>query len=192
MIIRAIENSDIVNLTYLHKKIFGKTHFTSTFSLELLTKYFKELIKYHQYKLAVIEDNIVIGYLIAGINPDVPVKIFLKNNLLALVLVLIKNPSFLVEKLIESFSFLYPKKQNIHKNEISIYLIAVDTSIQNKGIGKTLLKHFEQQLIHNKINKYTLAVRSGNYATIEFYKKNNFIEIFRDYKTITYMKKLSL
>ena len=192
MIIREIENSDTVTLAYLHKKIFGKTHFTSTFSIELLNKYFRELTSHLKYNFVVVDDNRIIGYLIAGINPDIPVKFFFKNNLLSIIIVLIKNPSFLVEKLVESFSFFSKEKTNFHKNEISVYLIAVDTCIQNKGVGKSLLKYFEQKLIQNKVFRYTLAVRIGNYATINFYNRNNFIEIGRDFKTISYMKKLRL
>jgi len=192
MIIRTIENSDIDELSILHKKIFGKTHFSSAFSVKLLKRYFFELLSYHKYKYVMVEDTKIISYLIAGIDPAIPVKIFFKKNIFSIILVLIKNPSFLVEKLLDSFSLLNSKGQDLHQNDISVYLIAVDTYVQNKGVGKTLLKHFEQQLLQNKVYQYTLAVRIENYATIEFYKKNNFIEIGHDYKTISYMKKLYL
>jgi ribosomal protein S18 acetylase RimI-like enzyme len=190
MIIRNLELSDISELSKLHKNIFGKTHFSSTFSLPLLEKYFYELLAHNQYKFVSIENEKITGYLIAGKNVDEPVNKFFKKNIFQIFITLMLNPIFIIEKILYFILKFAWKKENVHCNHVSVYLIAVDSRIQNKGIGKRLLKFFEDDLIKYKIFNYTLAVRKNNKNAIEFYQKNNFSVIESDFKSISFIKYL--
>jgi ribosomal protein S18 acetylase RimI-like enzyme len=100
------------------------------------------------------------------------------------------NPVFFVEKIFDFIRKFAGGKENIHSKYISVYLIAVDSHIQNKGMGKRLLQFLENDLKKNKIFEYTLAVRKDNKNAIEFYKKNNFSEVESDYKSISFIKYL--
>lgn len=188
MVIRDIEFKDIPEIALLHKNIFGKSHFSSTFSFSLRKKYFLELLKYSKYKIAVVDGNQIQGYLIACLNPDIPVKKFMKNNIIHLLITLLLNPKFLIEKIRTILFSIKSKKESIHEKNVSIYLIAVNNSIQNRGIGKLLLDYFENLLLNDKINQYTLAVRSDNIQAIRFYIKNNFTEVYRDFKAVSFLK----
>lgn len=188
MVIREIAYKDIPEIALLHKNIFGKSHFSSTFSFSLLKKYFSELLKYSKYKIVVVDRDQIQGYLIASLNPDIPVKKFMKDNIIQLFIILMLNPKFLIEKIRTILFLIKGKKENIHEKNVSIYLIAVNNTKQNRGIGKFLLDHFEDLLLKDKVNQYTLAVRSDNTPAIGFYLKNNFTEVDRDYKTVSFLK----
>lgn len=190
MRLRNLQLLDIPELSKLHKSIFGKTHFSSTFELELLEKYFYELLLHNNYKYAFIDNEKINGYLIAGFNADLPVNKFFKNNKPEILKTLLFNPKFIFEKIFDYFLKFGWKKENVHSKHISVYLIAVDTNIQNKGIGKRLLLHFEDELRAENISDYTLAVRKNNTSAIDFYKKNNFTVINKDFKSISFIKHL--
>ena len=188
MLIRDIKLDDIEEIAHLHKEIFSKSHFSSTFSFSLLKKYFLELLKYSRYKIILVDKDQIQGYLIASLNPDIPVKKFMKDNILQLFIILLLNPKFLIEKIRTILLSIKGKKESIHEKNVSIYLIAVDSTRQNSGIGKILLAHFENLLLKDEVNQYTLAVRSDNTQAIGFYLKNNFTQVNRDFKTVSFLK----
>ncbi len=190
MIIRTIEKNDIPEIVKLHKLVFSKDHFSSIFPSKLLVKYFITLYKHHKFKFVAVENLNILGYLIGGFNPEIPVNNFLRKHLLSIIFILIMNPKFLLEKIHGFVSSIFSNQVNVHKNSVSIYLIAVSNTVQKRGIGKELLNHFEQKLLANKISSYTLAVRIDNFNAIEFYKKNNFTQIDQDYKTLSFKKNL--
>lgn len=192
MVIRNLEYSDISEITILHKRIFGKTHFSSTFDKSLLDKYFRALVDHHDFKYVAVDDSRITGYLIAGKRPEVPVNRFFKKNTLAIILILLKNPYYLIEKIWAVFLLTLSDRKNVSNESLSVYLIAVDPSAQKMGIGKKLLEYFEQKIIEKGIDHYTLAVRKNNAKAIEFYLKNNFVQVAKNYKTISFRKDLGL
>lgn len=192
MLIRSLEISDIGQIASLHKKIFKRTHFSSLFNLALLEKYFTELLNHFEYTFAVCDKTQVVGYLIAGKNPGIVINKFLKHNSFDVLLVLLFNPVFIFEKIRTVFSKILNPKPDVHEEGISIYLIAVDSETQQRGLGKQLLNYFEARLNEHKITSYTLAVRPDNENAINFYLRNNFIEIARDYKSISFIKQLKI
>jgi mycothiol synthase len=62
-----------------------------------------------------------------------------------------------------------------------IYIIAVDSDYLNLGIGGVLLKIGLNNLISNHIKFAFLYVDADNLRAVNFYKKNNFKIISRDY-----------
>ena len=190
MIIRNIINEDIDELVRLHKSIFSKNHFSSNFPLNLLKKYFFELFNHYEYKLLAIENGAILGYLIAGIKPEYPINKFIKKNIIRILFVLLYNPKYLIEKIYQVISKIGKTTNITYENSVSVYLIAVKPDTQNKGIGRQLLHFFEDILMQRKIYHYTLSVRIKNSSSIEFYKKNKFTEINRNFLTISFKKSL--
>lgn len=68
-------------------------------------------------------------------------------------------------------------------NEAEIYNIAVEINQREKGIGQALLDEFLSIAKDLDISNIWLEVRAANYAAINFYKKNGFVEtqIRRDF-----------
>lgn len=74
--------------------------------------------------------------------------------------------------------FLIGRLINIEtKREAEIYNIAIAKKFQNKSLGTTLLKEFIKMGQQNKLENIFLEVRESNYTAINFYRKNNFVEI---------------
>lgn len=190
MSIRIIEKTDIPYLIKLHKGNFDKKHFSSLLSVRLVSNYFNCLINHFDYNFAYELDSKVVGFLIGGNNPDLPVKNFLSMNRIGVLLVLFANPGFLIEKFLEYFKRFILKTKKEETKDICLYLLVVDSSFQSKGVGKTLLEHFENELLKSKVYQYSLSVRIDNQNAIRFYLKNNFVELIRNAKTIIFNKKI--
>lgn len=173
----------------LHKQLFDKEHFTSTFSEDLLKKYFSDLVKSSPFKYLAIAENELVGYLIGGVNLNYALSEFSKKHFLKLVLLLLRNPEFIKEKIQDIFRkiFLTTQKSSI---EMRLFLIAAKHNEQTKGIGRKLIQKFEQDLIQNKVHAYGLSVRRHNNKAIDFYYKLGFVEEFRTNKSIYFIKRL--
>lgn len=187
MISRNAKIKDAKTLALLHKQVFGEIHFTTSFSVFLLTKYFENLIEKMKYGIVIKDSDDTIGYLFAGTNSGQIINDFLKANLLKVFFYLLRNPRFIMEKVYELQKKLAQNGKQII-NEVSLYLIAVDTRLGKKGIGKELINHFEGLMKNNNEKSYTLSVRKNNQQAIDFYLKNNFIEIEANKKSIKFRK----
>ena len=187
MIISNAKIEDAKTLALLHKQVFGEIHFTSSFSIGLLTKYFENLIVKMEYSIVIKENEDIVGYLFAGSNSGQIINDFLKANLLKVFFYLLRNPRFIMEKIYELLKRFTPKKKQI-SNEVSLYLIAVDTRLGKRGLGQELTNHFEELVKSNNENSYTLSVRKNNQQAIDFYLKNNFIQIGKNEKSIKFRR----
>ncbi len=181
------EIEDAEKLALLHKQVFGKIHFTANFSNKLLVKYFENLIKNMNYKLVTKSDGNTVGYLFADKNSGVIINDFLNKNFFKILFYLLLNPHFILEKISELFNKIFSQKKDGYK-EVSLYLIAADTRLGGKGIGKELVKHFESSLKNENEKSYTLSVRNNNQQAINFYLKNNFVQISSNKKSIKFRK----
>lgn len=179
----------IKELAKLHKQLFDKDHFTSTFSEDLLSDYFTALLNKSQFNYKAIVDNEIVGYLIAGVNLDKVLSDFSRKNFLRLFYSLVRNPRFVKEKIFDLFSkiFLSNRKSSA---EMRLFLIAAKHSENIKGVGKKLIQQLEQDLIKNKITVYGLSVRKHNSKAIDFYLQQGFVEEFRTNKSIYFTKSL--
>lgn len=65
------------------------------------------------------------------------------------------------------------------ESEIEIYNLAVEKKSRKEGIGTLLIKKVVKAGIKNHINSIWLEVRASNSEAVEFYKKNNFVKIYR-------------
>lgn len=52
-----------------------------------------------------------------------------------------------------------------------VYYLAVDPTFRNRGLGRALMKHVEDQLLKAGCPKINLQVRSGNAVVLEFYRR---------------------
>lgn len=187
MNVRQIEIKDVSAIALLHKKSFDKTHFTGFFSTELLNRYIKVLIDYNPYSYLVKEGDIILGYLIGGNQTEAALNYFSKNNYLKIILTLLLHPKFIVEKLRSLLLKIY--KVKLSGVEFKIYIIATLPEAQGKGIGKSLINCFENELRNKGISEYGLSVREQNTKAISFYENNNFIRINKIHKSL-YFKKI--
>lgn len=188
---RKIITDDAAKLAQIHKSSFTTNHFTANFSNKLLEKYYLSLINYHDYCLILEDDKKqIVGYLIAGRNVNVPLKKFLKENLFTVIWYLLIHPKFLFEKLIELGRGLTYSNKNKTANTINAYIIAMNPKAGYKGAGKILLEEFERILLKNNIQDYVLSVRKENKLAINFYRKNNFIQLSENHNSLIFSKKL--
>lgn len=190
MKIRTITEHDIEQLVLIHKKTFTKEHFTANLSKKLLSKYLKEIINANKFNfLSEDENGRIVGFLIAGYNSETALQKFTSSNFFSILFYLIIYPKFLIEKIIE----IIQKKMGIKyksTESLRLYLIEVDLSNQNSGVGKKLLEYFENTLISQKIFSYGLSVRRKNLQAINFYEKNNFLKEFTNQKSVFFIKRL--
>lgn len=187
MVLSNAKIEDAKSIAVLHKLVFGKIHFTTSFSIGLLKKYFENLIAMMKYGIVIKDNDDIVGYLFAATNSGQIINDFLRENFLKVFFYLLRNPRFILEKIQELFSKLSSKNKNT-SSEISLYLIAVDTRLGRRGIGKELIYNFEELLKSNNEKSYTLSVRTKNQQAIDFYVKNKFVQIEVNKKSIKFRK----
>ncbi|MDR3667137.1 MAG: GNAT family N-acetyltransferase [Ignavibacteriaceae bacterium] len=192
MIITRAYSDIIPKMSELHINSFDIHHFTSRFGRELLNSYLKFLIAHNNYSYVAIdeEQNKFTGYLICGDKTEKSINLFIKNNFVKVIKLLLKNPIFIIEKINEIITKLIPLIGKKSKTEMRVFIIAIDNKYQGKGTGYLLLKALESDLIKDSISQYGLSVRKENKKAIEFYNKNLFKIEFENKKSIFYIKKL--
>lgn len=184
------EDHEIRRIVKLHKQLFDKDHFTSTFSEGLLQNYFNLLLASSMFKYVAIVDNEYVGYLIGGAKLDKVLSDFSKKYFFRLIYHLLMNPKFIKEK-IQDFSRKVFSNNQRSSAEMRLFLIAAKHSEEIKGVGKKLIQQFEQDLLANKISVYGLSVRKHNSRAIDFYIQLGFSEEFRTKKSIYFIKHLN-
>lgn len=188
MEILRINEQYIHQIAVLHKKAFPKYHFTSRFPIKLLEDYFLCLIKYQEFPYMILGDNNeLIGYLIGGSNSSQTISLFNSKYWMQIIMVLLKNPSFIWEKFLTLIGNISREKSDGSK-KYSGYVICVDPDSNAPSAGYVLIKNFEEQLIENNILEYYISVRSDNYKVIEWYEKMNFIKFETQKSSIVYKK----
>lgn len=63
-------------------------------------------------------------------------------------------------------------------DSVNLLLIATDEKYRNRKIATKLILELEKITKNKKINKIWLEVKENNYSAINFYKKNNFENIY--------------
>jgi len=193
MRIRKVEPEDLVFIASLHKLAYKNDHFTSKFTINMLNNYYLELIKNNSYcYIALDEENKAIGFLIAGDKINYAINNFIKNNFFLLSTILLKNPSFWIEKIKSFIKIFQPQSPKSSFEKISLLSIAVDPNKQRKGIGEALIRHLEDDLKKDNIEYYSLYVRKDNIGAMKFYVKNDFELRKNDKKSMFFIKKISI
>ena len=185
-------NEYIDQIAVIHKNAYHKDHFTSNFSNNKLEEYYQYLINNSNLSVAYIDtnNNQCIGFIIAGESVSKGIAQFISTNRLYLLNIMLKNPSFLLEKV---YTKLYTKikpSKKPSKAKFRLLSISVDKNTQSKGVGKSMLDYFEEELLKLDIHYYGLSVRYTNTRAIKFYKKNNFIEEKQYMRSTYYYKEI--
>jgi ribosomal protein S18 acetylase RimI-like enzyme len=184
-----INEQNIHQIAVLHKKAFPKYHFTSRFSIKLLENYFRYLIKYLEFSHMILgENNELYGYMIGGSKSSQAISAFNRDYGFQILIILLKNPSFIWEKILSILYGLFGKEAKESKT-FSGYIICVDPDIK-VHVGLALIKHFEKKLTENNINEYYVSVRSNNYKVIEMYQSMNFTKVKERRTTVVFKKTL--
>ena len=101
MVISNAKVEDAKSLALLHKKVFGEIHFTTSFYVSMLTKYFENLIEKMEYGIVIRDNGDLVGYLFAGSNIEKIINNFLKKYFVQISFYLLRNPRFILEKVLE-------------------------------------------------------------------------------------------
>jgi ribosomal protein S18 acetylase RimI-like enzyme len=56
-----------------------------------------------------------------------------------------------------------------------IYRVAVDQSVQRRGIGTALVRRAEEELIARGVPKINLQIRTSNHAVVAFYERLGYV-----------------
>lgn len=190
MLIRKAEEKDIKNICTLHAHAFDEDHFTSTLSNSSLSKFYSTLFKYNDYNfVAYDENNILIGFVVAGNKTKYAIDLFIKDNYHVLLLALLRNPHFLFQK-IKGLLNRFIKKSRSSNADMRLLSIAVNKNSKEKGIGTALIEYLEENLRKNEIYSYGLSVKKSNTQAIRFYNKNNFRIEIEEKNAFYYIKNL--
>ena len=189
--IRKASQTDIDRIIDLHLNSFSDDHLSVLFSRKMLNEYFSILIKRNQFSYVYYNDDgkDLIGYVITGYETKEAVKEFIKKNRYSLMIVLLKNPKFLLEKIMELLRRNSAKLKN-QGTKCRLYLIAIDSTYKGKGVGRKLISYLEEQLCSMDITEYGLSVRNENIEAVEFYNKLNYSIVSEDTRSVSYIKKI--
>ncbi len=173
--ITSTQKSDSSQIARIHKGALDGD-FLPSLGLRFLTTFYEGIIGREDiYSFVYKEKKHILGFVL-GVKdskrffPQVIRANFLKLSLL-LLLQIIKNPK-IVKNIAETF--LYPSKDVGPKAELVV--IAVDNKLQNRGVGKKLVKALEVAFRKNKIKCYKLTVHADKKA-VGFYEHLQFSRI---------------
>jgi ribosomal protein S18 acetylase RimI-like enzyme len=172
----------------IHQSAYSNNHFTSLFSSNKLKQYYKSLIQCSDLSLIIYADDKALGFIVSGINVSRGVNVFKRLNRLYLAMLLVSNPKFLIEKISSIVSAAF-SKSHVNTTKFRLLSIAVDNSIQSKGIGNGLLSQFEVLLKERGVESYGLSVRIENPRAIKFYMSKGF-EIEMEKGETLYLRKI--
>lgn len=170
-------NSDdyLSGIADVHYGAYSKEHFTSCFDKGLLEGYYKLLIQNSNISVVAVEDEVVVGFIVAGYSVGRGVSQFIKDNRASIIKVFLKNPRFICEK---ARSIAVSKlARDVISHPIApfrLMSISVRSGVQSRGVGSALLHFFESSLLESNIPDYGLSVRKKNDRAIEFYIRNGF------------------
>lgn len=189
MIIRKISNKDLESISRLHIKVFDKSYFSVYYTISDLCKYFSKLVELNQYCYVCEENNLFLGYLIGGLRTQEAVNSFMKENRKRIIYYIIKNPKFIGISISKMLKKIFnPNLKS--KVDLRLFLIGVDPSISNHGLGALLLNKFEEEILLDSYFKYGLFVRVNNQKAINFYLKRGFIKEFKNHDLFSLVKQI--
>jgi len=185
MNIRPAEKNEYSVLAAIHQKAF-ENFFLTTLGMGFLRTYYKASLNSSESVAicAVNDKNQVIGFCIGCILSKGYHKRLIKNNIAAFV---VQGISILFTKP----KALYRLAFNLDKSTIEtddgnyaeLLSIGVLPEIKNRGIGKEMIKKFEEAMINNGCKKIALTTDfNNNQKVLEFYKKTGY-EIFCEFTT---------
>lgn len=191
MVIKELKLEHLALICQLHRASFSNDHFVKYFSVRKTQEYFGKLILNNEYKFGAFDSNDkLIGFLIAGSKTRKTVDDFIWQNFIYLIFVMLIHPKFLIEKSLLLYERFF-KSNYLGRSKIRLISIATDNSATEKGVGKSLINHFENKIKEDKIITYGLSVRKKNEHAIGFYYKSNFMKEGETETSIYFIKKIN-
>jgi ribosomal protein S18 acetylase RimI-like enzyme len=189
MIIRHMQEQDLTQCAELHRFGYPKDLFTSRFSITMLERYFREILRLNPYcYVALNDEGQVVGFVMGGERTAEAVNSFMKQNLVPLTLTLARNPAFLVDKMVKVLR-MTTKKGFKSKAKCRFLTKVVDPNLQRTGIATALMNKWESALVADGISLYGQSTRNDNERNISFLVNKMGCEIeYRD-KTMVYFVK---
>lgn len=186
-----IKSFHLSEVARIHKKSYGKDHFSASFTMRDLMEYYDSYINMNAYCYISVDDaGSIVGFVIAGYNTSKSLQNFIASHKIKLVLYLIWSPRELWNKVLAKIYGLFAENRRSSAS-LRLLSIAVDPTFQNRGYGAQIIRCLESKLLENGEKVYGLSVRKTNIRAIEFYNNNGFVVEMRDRTNVYYMKKLS-
>jgi len=193
MNIKTIDQSDLDNICLIHKLSFDSSHFTSVLPMDLLKEYYQKIIENCEYRVIVYDNDLnkAVGFAIGARKISDFLNTFIKEHFFKLLLILIKNPKFLIEKVIGVLFSLIAKKSAVSKAEAILLSITVNPKNEMRRKGQIVLNEFENVLKKDGIKVYSLGVRKNNSKAVNFYQRNGFSLEYSEKESDYYTKTFS-
>lgn len=174
MIVRKMTADDLEQVAYVHKVTYEQDHFTSRFSLKMLEHFYEEIIKLNAYCYVSVDEsnNKVSGIVLAGESTRDSISNFTSKYWFDIIITLIRNPSFIMEKGIGFWNKISGKKSYSSKARMRYLNMLVHPEYQGKGVARLLTETLERDLKHDGYSMYGHSVKNSNTKTINFHLKN--------------------
>ena len=178
-ICKKLDAREVSQIVDIHSRILDES-VLNQFGSEFLTIVYRRLIKNKENIVITINTKgSVIGFLVATVNSinfytDITSKDFWKLSL-EIIKKTITNPKLFIETLL--WSFLKSKKSS---EPATLMFIAINNEYQGKGYGSQMVKVLDKEFIKRDIFRYKVGTKAKNRKSNNFYKKLNFILIYKD------------
>lgn len=205
VMIREATLSDINEIAELHISSY-ENHFLPKLGPKLLSKYYKEFLEEENIFIVDVDEESgrINGFVLGTPNSTIGKKRFINNNkiwlllkLMLLCLKLDKDTWTRVFKFATSAIGLDRSKRAASSDDrpnlktLGILSICVVNQCKGQGIAKILVEDFEQRLIKNGYEGYTLSVYKTNERARRFYEKIS-MKIYKESAaTVSYIKELA-
>ena len=180
----------------IHLEAYSLKHMTAHFSKKKIEEYYRCLTENCELFIIASEtreetvSGQVVGFIVAGPNISKGVDLFLKDNRYYVLWLMLRNPSFLLQKTITIVRSKILKSKPSIAN-FRLLSIAVRDRDQSHGVGKGMLQFFEKILKGKGVSLYGLSVRNQNHRAVSFYKRNGFLMEKEVSRTRYYIRKVN-
>lgn len=170
-------------ITSIHIEAFPERALT-VLGEKAVARYYDTLLHRPSFCLSIgaFEDEHLLGYLIGG-EMRGSMRSFLKDHLAYLAFRIVTHPWLLAKPIIRDRVSLAlgqikarrrrvgPPRHDGKMKTFSVLVIAVDPTLQHKGVGKLLMARAEQAAVENGYPRMHLSVDVENAQAIHFYER---------------------
>lgn len=188
--ISKMEVSDLPAVAKVHKKAWREDHFSSRLSIPLLQIYYESILKHNSYCFVAQRNNNIIGFGAGGSNTRLAIKEFIRENFFSMLMVVIKNPSFLLSRIKNYFAIISSTNKVNSIANIRLLAIAVDPDVESHGIGSALMRKLEQEVKADGHRYFGLSVHKDNQMAVKLYEKLGWRVEKKEGSALYYLKEL--
>jgi hypothetical protein len=173
-------DSDLDLLVSLHQDSYPRYLFTSRFSRRMLVNFYEKQMKHGDCTFVISTHGHAVGIIMGSEKAGTARSEFIRENILSVFMVIIKNPVFLLKKL----KSLLSKKESFESRHKFRFLNLLISKNELRGLSKdkgmdiprdltmTAVSMFEQRIAGRGIDSYGHSVDRSNLVTINFHLKN--------------------